>query len=167
MCQMEYIKQDPKGPIGEEICSSVYGATYCEASGDTIRTLVVAEVDHAVVTWAERPRVWQYWYQEHEVWHHGGDFPSAAKAKAKGEERKAEHVVVAEARTFDPDSTVAVEANWQNPYSGSKPIKVLCSSPKTAEDIAVIFKRLGCSTATREARPDEIENGVAEALQTT
>ena len=162
---MEYTKQDPTGPIGQEICGSVYGQTYCEASGDSIRTIVVAEVDHAVVTWKERPRVWQYWYQEHESWHHGGDFPSAAKAKAKGEERKSEHLAVAEARSFDPDTAVTVSATWQNPYHGSEPVKVLCSSPKTAEDIAVVFKRLGCSTATREATPDEIENGVARTLQ--
>jgi hypothetical protein len=146
---MEWHKQTATGPIATEI-TAARAEDNSTSSVDEIRTIITAEVDYAIVTWKNRPRVWDYWYQDKSVWTLGGNFASAAKAKAKAQERKDEHVLVDTVReSYDSGTAISVEARWVEPYNGSGPITVLCSSPRTAEDLAVVFKRLGCDTRTK------------------
>lgn len=142
-------KQDPLGMAGpaHEIATT--------SPDDDIRTLVVAEVDHAIVTWAARRRIWQYWHHNGASWQLVAEHPSAAAAKRVAEDRRAEDISVAMVRDLPSDTAVTVQAEWDLPYNSNRPMRVPCSSPATAEEVAKIFRRIGCHVHT------EIDKAVA------
>lgn len=147
---MEFKRQPTDGPTAIEIIEgSVYGSTYTAASGDTIRTIVVAETDHAVVTWHKRRRLWQYFYRQEDRWTLIADCASLVEAKIKAEQRKSEAIAVAEVDQMPDGTPVLVSAQWKFPYHGDNAIRVPCSSAKTGAEIAAMLGRLGMVTLTQ------------------
>ena len=138
---MDFKKQDPLGLVAADIETA--SGNKCEP-----RTIVVAEVDHAIVTWRNQRRTWEYWHQEDGGWRKVGSYQSAARAKAKAVEFKAERLQAEHIRSMG-DVAVMVIAEWMNPFHGAKPIEVMCSTPGVAEDVAGVFNKIGCSTALR------------------
>jgi hypothetical protein len=143
---MDFKKQDKTGQVGKEI------AAYALACPAELRTVVVAEVDNAIVTWKNKRRTWEYWRHDVDTteWKLIGSFASAAKAKTRAEDSKAELIQVENIRSMG-DVAIVVIAEWLSPYHGDNPIEVLCSSPVTAESVASVFNSIGCSTALRAA----------------
>ena len=136
---MQWKKQVADSPAAQEILA------HAKAKSNTLRTLVVADVDHAIVTWVNKRRVWEYWQQDPGTtdWSLVGAYPSAAAAKVVAQARATESVA-APVVPLAEDAPVILTAEWVEPYSGPRPLIVRCSSPKIGEEIATVFRHLGC-----------------------
>jgi len=149
---MEWKRQDKEGPVAHGIA---YAAGLPAAS---VRNLVTSGEEHAIITWTSKRRVWEYWHRAL-----GGDWAliktadSAAGAKDAAAEKESEIVAVNAVRAMPSDTRLVVVAKWRHPYTGSRALRVRCSSPETGQLITGIFKRMGMATAT------EIDNSVDAA----
>lgn len=123
-------------------------ADYAGQPVDKVRSLVTALDTHAIITWTNRPRSWEYWRRHAGAWEKASSATSAAEAKDKASQHEAEQAVLDEVRALPTGTALTVTAEWLAPYHGSKPLKLACSSAGTAEVIAGIFKRMGCRVDT-------------------
>lgn len=99
--------------------------------------------DHAIITHSDNP-LWQYWWRHPDKgwflqsWHR-----LLGEAKDEAECPRPMPVELAPAA---PTPGLYVRASWLEPYSGSRPLSVLCSTEVTAAHIRSAFESLGCST---------------------
>lgn len=143
---MEWKRQDKTGLAAEEIM-----ATPHDHFNGEIRSLMMALDTHAVVTWTKVPKVWEWWKRVDGTWRRKRAFFSAAEAKHHAEVDEDESRVLKQARALPEGTTLVVTAEWREPYHGSAPFDTTCQTPGTAEAIAGIFKRMGCTVTTQVA----------------
>lgn len=103
-----------------------------------VRTAWVTDSGHAVTSWTDYPRVWDYYRREGRQWVLIESYTTAAGARAVAEE----YVIESSRAPVDAKFPLVVQARWK---PETRPISVGCSSPKIAEDISSIFDRLGCT----------------------
>lgn len=143
---MEWKRQTKDSVIAEEI------ASYDDQVGlNKVRSLITSLDTHAVITWTNRPRVWEYWRRHAGAWEKVKSCPNAAEAKHLAQQAEDEQAVLEEVRSLPSGAALKVVAEWRAPYTGTAPIELPCQTSGTAEAMAGIFKRLGCNVTTRVA----------------
>lgn len=148
---MEWKRQPKDGQIAREI-SAYAGAPNTRV----VRSLVTTMDTYAVVTWMNYKRLWEVWKRTDseftdDYWVKVESDTSAAGAKSYVAMVESERLVLEEVRTMPEGTGLTVIAEWLEPYHGSAPLRLACSSSATAEVIASIFKRMGCSVTTQLA----------------
>jgi hypothetical protein len=148
---MEWKRQPKDGQIAREI-SAYAGAP----NTHQVRSLVTTLDTYAVVTWMNYKRLWEVWKRTDsdctdDYWVRINHDTSAAGAKAYVTMVESERLVLEEVRQMPEGTGLTVIAEWLEPYHGSTPMRLACSSSTTAEVIASIFKRMGCSVTTEVA----------------
>lgn len=128
-------------------------ASYSGQNVDQVRSLVTARDTYAVITWVAGKRNWELWERtptelDDRYWVRRNSFITAAEAKVYAETVESERLVLVEVRKMPEGVKLTVIAEWQEPYHGTVPLRLACRSAGTAEAIASVMKRLGCTVTT-------------------
>ena len=128
-----------KTPLRDPLVALLTAARFPDgdATGE-IRSILVAD-GHAIATWTDYPRHFDWWRQEDSGWTLIDSYTTATGAKAVAEE----WVLAQELTQAAPPAAgmTVVTAQWG---PATRPMVVPCSSPKIAEEIAGIFRRMEC-----------------------
>jgi hypothetical protein len=141
---VDWKRQAKDSPMAEEI------AAYAGNPVDSVRNLVSAKDTHAIITWVDKRRLWEYWHREPTTdWKLLKGADNAADAKVAAEHKEEELEAVETVRRMPVGAKVVITSEWKFPYHGSKPITVRCGSSKTAAEITGMLKRLGMVTSSK------------------
>jgi hypothetical protein len=116
-----------------------------EFMSDDIRVLWASGASHVILA-HNTDRVWQFWWRHpQQGWFLQSWHRLLTEAKTEADKPRITTPLPETSRV----TGTYVCAEWKEPYVGSAPMMVRCSTQYTASEILSVFQELGCNTATK------------------